>query len=159
MYRSNEEGNWPCIYDLRDPHVQRVQFTSEVPAHRGGVAELQPLSVGAIRDAVVVVRLPVPVRLFFDGDDGVITWLLLSVLGVCYGARAVRPTRSCAASELTQRVVRNFCAACVSHSCGYHCFAAVLDLVEDCALPARYRLRWNGPHTTAEQKCSCCCVS
>ena len=108
MYRSNSKGDRARVHDLRDPHVQRVQFTSEVPAHRGGVAELQPLSVGAIRDAVVVVRLPVPVRLFFDGDDGVITWLLLSVLGVCYGARTVRPTRSCAASKLTQRIGQLF---------------------------------------------------
>ena len=70
MYRSNEEGNWPCIYDLRDPHVQRLEPASEVPEDRRGVAELQPLPLGTIRDAVVVVRLPVPVMLLFDGVHG-----------------------------------------------------------------------------------------
>ena len=70
MYRSNEEGDRARVHDLRDPHVQRVQFTSEVPAHRRGVAELQSVPLGTIRDAVVVVRLPVPVMLLFDGVRG-----------------------------------------------------------------------------------------
>ena len=70
MYRSNEEGDRARVHDLRDPHVQRVEPASEVPEDRGGVAELQSLSVGTIRDAVVVVRLPVPVMPLFDGVHG-----------------------------------------------------------------------------------------
>ena len=70
MYRSNEEGDRARVHDLRDPHVQRVEPTSEVPEDRRGVAELQPLPLGTIRDAVVVVRLPVPVMLLFDGVHG-----------------------------------------------------------------------------------------
>ena len=82
MYRSNEKGDRARVHDLRDPHVQRVQFTSEILKNCGGVAELQSLPLGPIRDAVVVVRLPVPVMLLFDGVHGR-NWLVVTC--VCDG--------------------------------------------------------------------------
>ena len=83
MYRSNEEGDRARVHDLRDPHVQRVQFASEVPEDRRGVAELQPVQVGTIRDAVVVVRLQVPVMPLFDGVHGR-NYLVVTCTSGCY---------------------------------------------------------------------------